>query len=118
MMLFVHISNEIKTLILGKGLRQGLDETTLTEEAGHSVNFTEEGKKFYLSLHCNRSNTFFICWRSKNKSIKNKRFWISGISSVLGNISKKFSVYVKKQTGINGYAYDFPVDYEVLMLIL
>ena len=29
----------------------------------------------------------------------------------LGNISKDFSVYNLKKTGLNGYIYDFSVDY-------
>ena len=29
----------------------------------------------------------------------------------LGNISKRFSVYDMKQTGLNRYVYDFSVDY-------
>ena len=29
----------------------------------------------------------------------------------LGNISKSFSLYYTKQTGLNGYVYDFSVDY-------
>ena len=29
----------------------------------------------------------------------------------LGNISKSFSVYDMKQTGLNRYVYDFSVDY-------
>ena len=32
----------------------------------------------------------------------------------LGNISKDFSVDNMKKTGLNGYAYDFSVDYDVI----
>ena len=32
----------------------------------------------------------------------------------LGNISKKFSVDNMKKTGLNGYIYDFSVDYNTI----
>ena len=36
------------------------------------------------------------------------------IPSLLGNISKEFSVDNRKKTGLNGYVYDFSVDYEAI----
>ena len=32
----------------------------------------------------------------------------------LGNISKEFSVDIMKNTGLNGYVYDFSVDYDAI----
>ena len=32
---------------------QGLDDTRLTAEKEHAINFTEQHKNFCLSLHCN-----------------------------------------------------------------
>ena len=47
----VHVENENKDiLILGEGLTQGLDDTTLTAEAIYSINFTQPNKRFVLSL--------------------------------------------------------------------
>ena len=42
-------------LILGEGIRQGLDSATLTAEKMYSVNFTENNKKCSLGLHCNEA---------------------------------------------------------------
>ena len=39
------------TLILGEGPRQRLGDTTLTVERNYSTNFTENDKKFSLSLN-------------------------------------------------------------------
>ena len=36
--------------ILGKGLTQGLHNTKLTAEAEYPIDFTEQGKKFCISL--------------------------------------------------------------------
>ena len=48
----VSIINKKKDiLILCKVPNDGLDDTTLTAEKEYSVNFTEQQKKFCLSLH-------------------------------------------------------------------
>ena len=44
-------------LILGKGTTQGL-EHRLCAEKMHWINFTEDNKKFCLSLHCNGEFAF------------------------------------------------------------
>ena len=46
-------------LILGKGLTQGLDDTTL-EGAQYSIKFSRSNTKFCLSLHYNKSNNFLF----------------------------------------------------------
>ena len=46
-------------LILGKGPIQGL-EHTLTAGKMYSINFTENNKKFCLSLHCNGTNSYLF----------------------------------------------------------
>ena len=46
-------------LILGKGPTQGLDHT-LTAGKMYSINFTENNKKFCLSLHCNGTNSYLF----------------------------------------------------------
>ena len=48
----VHVDNKGKDiLILGKGQTQGLGEQSLTAEKMYSVNFTDNGDKYCLSLH-------------------------------------------------------------------
>ena len=55
----VHIDNKKKdSSVLGKGSTQGLDVTTLTEEKLYSINFTENDKKFCLSLYYNGANSY------------------------------------------------------------
>ena len=39
---------------------------------------------------------------------------IAATPSCLGNISKDFSVDSMKKTGLNGYVYDFNVDYDAI----
>ena len=48
----VHDINKNKDiLILGKGQRKGLDNTTLTAEAEYFINFSKSQRKFCLNLH-------------------------------------------------------------------
>ena len=55
-----HIDNKKKnSLILGKGPTQEL-EHTLTPEKSYSINFAENNKKFCLSLHFNRANSYLF----------------------------------------------------------
>ena len=54
MSLSVHVDNKRKDiLLLGKGLTQGLNDTTLTVGSNYPINFTQSRKRFVLSLHYN-----------------------------------------------------------------
>ena len=68
-----HIDNKGKDiLILGEGLTQGLDDTTLAAEAKCSINCTQLGKRFVLSLHYNGSNNFLFVDATKKYQFKAK----------------------------------------------
>ena len=67
----LHIDNKKKTLILGRGPTQGL-ENTLTAEKIYSTNFTEKNKKFCLSLHYNGANSYLVLMVQKFTSLKQK----------------------------------------------
>ena len=56
----MHANNKNKdTLIVDKGQTKGLNNTSLTAEAEHSITLSRlERKKFRLSLHCNGRNCF------------------------------------------------------------
>ena len=65
-------------LALGKGLTQGLDDTTLTAEAQYSINFSRSNGKFCLNLHYNGDNSFLFVkdtkmykFKAKESEIKN-----------------------------------------------
>ena len=51
---------------------QGLDNATLTAEVEYSINFTELGKKVYLSLHYNGSNSYLYVNATKIYQFKAK----------------------------------------------
>ena len=54
----IHVDKKGKDiLILEKGPTQGLSEHSLTAEKMYSVNFTDNGEKYCLSLHYNGANS-------------------------------------------------------------
>ena len=80
-------------------------------KAEYSISFTEQGKRFCSSLHYSRSNRFLFVNGVKIYHFKIKDFELNAYPLCLGNISKDFSDDNMKQTGLNGYVYDFSVDY-------
>ena len=78
------------------------------------INFTVTKKKFCLSLHYNRENSYFFVNGTEIYKFKAKESEISVGPICLGNISKDWSVDNMKKTGFTGYVYDFSVDYRAV----
>ena len=103
----VHVNNKKKDiLILTKGSTQGLDDTTLTAEKLYSINFTENNKKFCLSLHYNGANSYLFVNGTEIYKFKAKDSEIVATPLCLGSISKDFSVDNMKK--------HFSVDYDAI----
>ena len=100
-------------LILGKGATQEL-EHSLGAEKMYSINFTVAGKKFYLSLHYNGANSYLFVNGKEIDKFKAKDSEIVATPLSLGNISKDWSVGNMKKTGLNGYVFDFSVNYDAI----
>ena len=91
----VHVDNKGKDmLILGEGPTQGLDNTTLTAEAKYPINCTQSGKRFVLSLHYIRSNSFLFVNTTKVYQFKVKNSEIKDYALRLGKISKDFQLII------------------------
>ena len=113
----VHANNETKNiLVLGKDIVKGLDNTEIYAERIYPINFTKNNKKFCLSLHYNIANNYLFVKGTEIYKFKVKDSEIVTTSLCLGNISKDFSVDNMKKTGLNGYFYEFSVDYDALAL--
>ena len=95
----VHIDNKRKDiLIFGKGPTQGLDGRTA--EPLYSINFTQSGKRFVLSLHYNGSNSFLFSNATKVYQFKTKDSEIKDYALSLGNVSKDFTINIMKKNRI------------------
>ena len=87
----VHANNNTKNIsVLGKDFIQGLDNTTIYAEKLYSINFTENNKKFCLSLHYNRANSYLFVNSMEIHKFKGKHSEIVTTPLCLGNISKDF----------------------------
>ena len=100
-------------LILRKVPTQEL-EHTLSAEKLYSINFTVTGRKFSLSLHNNGANRYLFVNGTEIIKFKEKNSEIVPTPLCLGNILKDLSVDNMEKTGLNGYAYDFNVDYDAV----
>ena len=89
----MHIANKKKDiLILGKGQADGLYDAMLTVEKEYSINFTEQQKKFCLSLHYNGVNNYIFLNGVDIYKFKAKDSGTNTAPLCLGNVSKDFSV--------------------------
>ena len=61
-------------------------------EVKYFINFTQSGKRFVLSLHYNRSNSFLFVNAKKVYQFKVKNSEIKDYALCLGNISKDFTI--------------------------
>ena len=97
---------------------QGIGNTTIDAEKLYSINFTENNKKFCLSLHYNGANSYLFVNGTEIYKFKAKDSEIVATPLCLGNISKNisksFSVDKMKKTGLNRFVYDFSVDYDTV----
>ena len=108
-----HADNKGKDiLILGKGPTQGLGEHSLTAKKMYSVNFADNGDKYCLNLHYNGANNYLLVNGVVIIKFKAKVSNIIATPLCLGSISKDWSVDNMKDIGLNGYVYDFSVDYD------
>ena len=77
----------------------------------YSVNFTVTKKKFCLSLHYNGPNSYLFVDGKELVKFKAKDSDIVASPLCLKNISKDWSADNMKKTGLNGYVYEFSVNY-------
>ena len=111
----VHGNNRTKNiLVLGKDFMQGLDNTTIYAEKLYSTNFTKTNTKFWLSFHYNGPNSYLFVNDTEIHKFKTKDSEILATPLCLGNVSRDFSIDNMKKTGLNGYVYDFSVDYNAI----
>ena len=80
----------------------------------YSINFSEDNKKFCLSLHYNRANSYLVVNGIEIYTFNTKDSEIVATRLYLGNILKDWAVDNMKKTGLNGYVYDFSADYNVV----
>ena len=108
------ITKKNSILVLGKDFVERISGTTIYAEKFYPINFTENNKKFRLSLHYNGANSYLFVYDTEIHKFKAKDSEIVASPLCLGNISKDVSVDNMKKTGLNGYVYDFSVHCDAI----
>ena len=76
----------------------------------YKTDFTEQNKKFVLSLHYNGDNSYLFVNGDQQLRFKTKNDQIKRVPLTLGNLSADFSTTNATKTGKFGNGYDFAVD--------
>ena len=67
-----------------------------------------------MSLHYHKENSYLFVNGAEIHKFRSRDPENLAHSLCLGNISKDWSVDNLKKTGLNGYVYDFTVDYDAI----
>ena len=109
----VHATNRASHIyLMGTGLTQGINDTTIYAEKNFYRNFTGFGKKFVLSLHYNGDNSYLFVNGRQELKFKAKTYQLVKEKLRIGNLSDQWTTSESEKTGVYGKIYDFVVDYE------
>ena len=109
----VHATNRANHIyLMGTGLTQGINDTTIYAEKNFYRNFTNFGKKFVLSLHYNGDNSYLFVNGRQELKFKAKTDQLVKQKLCIGNLSDQWTTSETEKTGVYGKIYDSVVDYE------
>ena len=80
----------------------------------YSISFSATGRRFCLSLHYNRENSYLFVAGRKMIKFKTKDSEIVANPLCLGNISNDFSESSMKKTGLYDSIYKFNMDHKAI----
>ena len=101
--------------LMGDGLTQGINNTTLYVEKNYWRNFTDPGKKFIISLDYNGDESYFFVNGRQELKFKAKTDHLVKEKLCIGNLSEQWTTSESEKTGLYGSIYDFVVDYEQIV---
>ena len=102
-----HAANKANNIyVLGDWLVQGINDTTIYAGKVFSFNFTEEEKKFVLSLYYNGDNSYLFVNGKQELKFKAKDDQIINEKLCLGNLPTDWTNEEVKHTELLGKVYD------------
>ena len=112
----VHATNRANHIyLMGNGLTQGINDTTIYAEKNFYRNFTDFGKKFMLTLHYNGDDRYLFVNGRQELKFKAKTDQLVKEKLCIGNLSDQWTASESEKTGLYGSIYDFVVDYEQIV---
>ena len=112
-----HATNKTQNIfILGHGLTQKINNTTIYAEKMYSPNFSTENKTFCLSLNYNGDESYLFVNGKEVTEFKAKDFEIKTNQLALGSISTSTNLSSSdiEDSKLYRNAYDFSVDYSAI----
>ena len=98
--------------LMGTGLTQGINDTTIYAEKNFYRKFTDFGKKFGLRLHYNGDDSYLFVNGRQELTFKCKTDQLVKEKLCIGNLSDQWATSESEKTGLYGNIYDLVVDYE------
>ena len=98
--------------LMGTGLTQDINDTTIYAENNFHRNFTDFGKKFVLSLHYNGDNSYLFVNGRQELKFKAKTDQLVKEKLCIGNLSDQWTKSESEKTRVYGKIYDFVMDFE------
>ena len=113
----VHANNKASNIyVMGDLFVQGINDTKLYAEKVYSQNFTQPSKKFVLSLHYNRDDSYLFVNDKQELKFKSKTTHLVKEKLCLGNLSGQWlTTRESEKTGLCGNIYHFFVDYQEIV---
>ena len=88
--------------LMGTGLTQGINGTTIYAEKNFYRNFTDFGKKFVLSLHYNGDNSYLFVNGREELKFKAKTDKLVKEKLCIGNLNDQWTTSESEKTGAYG----------------
>ena len=111
-----HATNRANHIyLMGDGLTQGINDTTLYVEKNYWRNFKDPGKKIIISLHYNGDESYFFVNGRQELKFKAKTNQLVKEKLCIGNLSDQWTASESEKTGLYGSIYDLVVDYEQIV---
>ena len=112
----IHKTNRANHIyLMGDGLTQGINDTTIYLEKKYFRNFTEPDVKFVLSLHYNDDDSYLFVNGRQELKFKCKTDQLVKEKLCIGNLSDQWTASESEKTGLYGNIYNFVVDYEEIL---
>ena len=100
--------------LMGTGLRQGINDTTIYAEKNFYRNFADPGKKFVLSLHYNGDDGYLFVNGRQELKFKCKTDELVKEKLCIGNLSDQWTTSESEKTGLFESIYDFVVGVKAI----
>ena len=114
----VHATNRANHIyLMGTGLTQGINDTTIYAEKNFYRNFTDFGKKLVLSLHYNGDSSYLFANGWQGLKFKAKTDQLVKEKLCIGNLSDQWTTSESEKTAVYGKNHDFVVDFEQISVV-